>query len=325
MDEMINQYKNLWQKIFQDNAWFVDNYFALFFNEQSFKYLATTFPPIELQACLLNCGYDFLWQNQTLKLAYLSGILTNEKFRKQGLANKLITQTLRDDFKDNYSLGALITFDENLVKYYQKFGFVSVGDRKEAIFNRREVDKNCFDRYIFVKDADITDIRYRRFFACRDNATVHNEKTLKLYNGKDYYRYVLLYQGTVRAIAIAAKEKYFMNFLDFVYCDADSKKAMLSFVAKQTRRDIRLNYGRYDMIRVVNARKILEVYAANNYDAKFSLHINDPLIEENNITVQISNGKVTDIEDSYKVRRMDIEEMTMYFFDKSELYLMLDK
>ncbi|MBR1774263.1 MAG: GNAT family N-acetyltransferase [Bacteroidales bacterium] len=328
-EDLVRKYRDLWIEIFKDNAAFVEKYFKTFLNSSTFYHLnsdkAAINAPKELATALIACDYKWFWNEKTLSFAYLSGILTANKFRRQGFCSMLIKNTLNSLFDKDYSLCGLIAADDNLVNYYKKFSFVQLAQVNEQIFGRIDADTKLFDKYIFIKDADITDTRYKRFFNTKDNAIKHDNNTLQLYNNNEYLRLSVMYQGSIRAIAIGRKTKYFIELLDLEFTDKESKLAILSFIAKSFRRDVKIMGTKNNMIRILNARQILQIYAYFHPYDNFSLHVEDKFIEKNNITVALKDGKLQDIDNSYKVRKISIEELTLNLFSQATMYLMLDR
>ncbi|MBO6118284.1 MAG: GNAT family N-acetyltransferase [Bacteroidales bacterium] len=324
---LVTKYKELWVEIFGDNLAFVDKYFSKFLNDDTFCHITDTETTDqsnqELISALIACKYKWFWQEELFDFAYLSGILTDKNHRKQGYCSQLITNSLNKLSKNDTLLCGLIAADENLIEYYKKFGFVQINPTKEVIFNRRNINKSLIDSYFLLKDIDLTDHRYIRFFSRRDNAVSHSIETLALYDN-NYLKYAVMYQGSLRSVAIGRKTKDFIELIDINYTDSQALEAILSLIAFTYKKDVKILKHQNGMLRILNAHKLLEIYASKHYNEDFSLHITDEIITQNNITVRICNSTVQNIKNSYAIPHLTIEELTLKLFSDGKMFLMLD-
>ncbi len=319
--QRVEQYKQLWCDVFKDDKEFVEQYFDVFCNDKSFHYIANKH---NLISALLSCDYSwYCWQTQ-IPFAYLSGIVTNEDFRRQGYGSKLILNSF-DKLCNDYYLCGLIAEEDSLKDYYQKFSFISLPDKKEEIFNRIDINRLLIDTYFLIKDADITSSNYSRCFTYRDYSISHTFNTLSLYNQERYLRFAITYQGTLRAFTVGLKTKNFIELLDLYAVNSQAKYAMLSLLAHTYKKDIKTLAQKNAMIRILNVRKLLEIYAKQNCAIDLSLHIEDRLIANNNITVRIHDSIVEDVANSYRIKSISIEDLTTLLFPQGNFFLMLDR
>ena len=301
---LVTKYKELWVEIFGDNLAFVDKYFSKFLNDDTFCHITDTETTDqsnqELISALIACKYKWFWQEELFDFAYLSGILTDKNHRKQGYCSQLITNSLNKLSKNDTLLCGLIAADD-----------------------RRNINKSLIDSYFLLKDIDLTDHRYIRFFSRRDNAVSHSIETLALYDN-NYLKYAVMYQGSLRSVAIGRKTKDFIELIDINYTDSQALEAILSLIAFTYKKDVKILKHQNGMLRILNAHKLLEIYASKHYNEDFSLHITDEIITQNNITVRICNSTVQNIKNSYAIPHLTIEELTLKLFSDGKMFLMLD-
>ena len=318
----VNKYSELWQDIFQDDKTFIEKYFATFLNYKTFYHISEK---DNLISCLIACEYQWLWHKMTFPFAYLSGILTDNKFRGQGFASKLINHTLNNLYIQEFYLCGLIAAKNSLVYYYNRFEFIKCNNSAHEIFSKNSADEILMSKYIFVTQPNIMNNQYSKFFTCIDNAVKHTNNTLSLYNNEEYLRFCVTYRGTNKAFAVGKEMKDFIELLHIDFNDLESKQVLLSFIAKKLNKDVKISTSHNTMIRIINVRKILELYATKSCFTDMRIHITDDIIQENNIMVEIKDGKLRDVENSYGIKTVSIKDLTTMLFSNGRMFLMLDR
>jgi predicted acetyltransferase len=323
------QYKHIWKIIFKDKESFIDMYFNNFFSLDDFYYVEKDNKPISM---LLSVPYNYCYNEKLYPFAYLSGILTKEEYRKQGLCEELIKNTLNSLYRKDYLLCGLIAASNDLVSYYKKFSFNDCCFGEQGVFTKKQINNVLVDNYVLEEHQGYFFNGLLPLITKKENAISHTKQTLNLYNEKPYLSFVVGYQYTSRAMAIGIKEKDCFEVLDISYHNMEAREALLSHLAFKFKRDIVFScYNTkaeklpFQMIRIINAKKALTLYAERHVEKTMKIHIKDDIIKENNITVLIQDGQITEIPNSYSIPVISIEELTKQIFSPSYLFLMMDK
>lgn len=323
----------LCHEVFSDKEEFLRYYFDVFLNNNSFFHIIKD---DILASMLIACNYKWRYQNKDIPFAYISYVCTKEDYRKQGLAEQLIKQTLQALYKQNYLLSGLISANEHLITYYNKFSFASCCSVEYKDFERRYINNRLVDTHILINNPDFLSLlsadKFERYYKFNENAVVHSKQSLQPYLDDYYVRFGLVYNGFVVAFAVGIKYTDRIELLFLKSINSTYSEALLSHICKKYKRYVHYPlYGKnakndsLQMLRIINARKCLEYYAVKHSKEDFSIHIIDDIIEENNITVRIREGEVINIDNSYKVKSIRIEELTEQLFDSGYMYLMLDR
>lgn len=327
--EFINKAIELWHKEFKDNKDFISNYFEVFQAKDNLHCLSLEG---DIVSMLMACQYKWFYKGFLMNFAYLSGIVTNENYRKKGYCKQLMTSILNKLYSKNVSLCGLIAANEHLVDYYNKLNFTNACQKEEGIFNRRDIDKRLVDEYFLIQNIDLDNQAIKHFVSFLDNSVSHDKQTLSLYNGVEYMRLAISYQGTIRAFAIGVKDKDFVKLVHLAFCNNQAKQAMLSLCAYTYKRDVKYKCNSYlakedklQMLRVIDVRKCLNLYAVTHPQEDFTMNIKDDIIPQNNITIHLREAEVVSIKNSYKVPSFSIEQVTKKIFDKGYMFLMLDE
>lgn len=113
---MLTKYKALWKQAFHDTDEWIDSFFQ-------YVYDPNRCCSILSDDQVLSALYWMDCQMDGHKLAYLYGVATDEKYRGQGLASRLLEQ-FREHLKQlGYHGILLVPADPNLAAYYEKRGY----------------------------------------------------------------------------------------------------------------------------------------------------------------------------------------------------------
>ncbi|MDE6668334.1 MAG: GNAT family N-acetyltransferase, partial [Muribaculaceae bacterium] len=119
-DEIKYQIMLLWKKTFHDTDEYInlvfDNYYCL----DKIEY-----HEIEgkIVSALMEIPYKFGWKNHELTGMYLCGLMTDEKYRRQGIMQILLERAIEKAKKEGYAFCFLIPANYGLMKYYSFHGY----------------------------------------------------------------------------------------------------------------------------------------------------------------------------------------------------------
>ena len=315
------QYSNLWQSVFKDGREFTEKYFSVFLNDESFFYINKG---DLLISALTGCKYLWKFLDTELPFVYLSGILTRKEYRSKGYCGKLINNVFNTLYKRGVPLCGLIAADKHLTEYYNGFGFINCYSLEGELFSKKTADTVLLGGYTFTDGANVLQDIYKDFLNREDNCVVHDDRTLSLYKGKGYCNIAAVKDGIIAAFAVCT-EYNGDNVVLYLYSeDGKSKKALLSFLSLKADSDIRILEEDNRMLRIIDVRKILQIYASRNKEVKMRLQITDAIIKENNVFVEIHSGRVTDTERTGNFETLSAEELSARLFENGRMYLMTD-
>lgn len=211
--DLVQQAKELWHDEFGDSPSFIERFFDLYCDDESFFFVAENGV---LKSMLFILEYRLKIKGRDYKGAYLYAFCTNKAFRKQGLGSALLVSTERRLRELEFDFIFLISRNDLLIPYYNKLSFSSCfsHNMKEWAGNRNKSEK--LSNYS-IKSSDYFDKDlYLRFASCRDNAVMHSAKDLLLYENGGYKFYYLENSDEVLVIAIARTSEDEIIILDIV-------------------------------------------------------------------------------------------------------------
>ena len=120
----IPQLKALWQQAFGDTDDEINAFFKTGFSEN--RCLCVT---LNGQVAAALYWFDCtLWEK---KIAYLYAIATEENFRGQGIASRLITHTHKHLEHNGYAGAVLVPCEKSLFGFYERLGYTAFGTIRE--------------------------------------------------------------------------------------------------------------------------------------------------------------------------------------------------
>lgn len=147
----LNEITALWNMCFPESPEFTKWYFEKVFSlENTLIYTENG----KITAMLQEIPLQF---NNSQKATYIYGACTHPLHRKKGIMSRLLTQSFKNDIKKGIPQSILIPENEELFKFYEKFGYKKTTLVKKEIFKYSDFSQNLDDEYIFKK-ADFSDI-----------------------------------------------------------------------------------------------------------------------------------------------------------------------
>lgn len=164
----------MWSEYFDDGIDWVSDYFNAFDAEKNLCHLSIDDNPVSV---LMACQYQWRYNKEVIPFVYLSGICTIEKYRRQGYSSRLIKDVLQKSYKEDKILCGLIVANEDLKKFYKKFGFVLLNHQEGIpIFEQQ-----------YYSPEEIQLMFKQKKFDNLDNSIVHSRESLSLYSD-EYYK-----------------------------------------------------------------------------------------------------------------------------------------
>lgn len=294
----------MWDENFNDSPNWTDLYFEKAFSQDSALVIEHENRPV---SCLSLFHYDFRYSGRMLKAGYVSGACTSPRHRRAGNMTALMGRALRFAYDRGDAFMCLIPANRNLFYFYDRFGFASVFYIREMRYTSlhnfkpsginklsTEQDTEKLYDYYHAKELEM-DGRVMHSRKDFNNIVWDNQcdggKLLSVENNG----VITAFAATVPSAAeVVVKELMAddgcaeADILDAIKSVYPGKDIVVEGRAVGSEKPIEAR----GMLRIVDARKVLETLAAANPSVKVSLKITDPLIEENNRLYSIENGKV---------------------------------
>ncbi len=149
--ENLNEITALWNMCFPESPEFTKWYFKKIF---SLKNTLICTENDKITAMLQEIPLSF---NNFKKATYIYGACTHPLHRKKGIMSRLLAQSFKNDIKKGIPQSILIPENEDLFKFYEKFGYKKTTLIKKEIFENSNFPQKSGEKYIFKK-ADFSDI-----------------------------------------------------------------------------------------------------------------------------------------------------------------------
>ena len=128
--------RRMWKTCFNDSEAFMDLYFSeKYRDENTLVYIENN----QAVASLQMLPYSFTFYGEMIPVAYISGACTLPGFRHRGYMSQLLLASFEVMKQRNIPLSILIPADENLCKYYEKFGYEKVFEKDDEEIPLKEI------------------------------------------------------------------------------------------------------------------------------------------------------------------------------------------
>lgn len=273
--------KNLWKEAFGDSEEFVRYYFA---NKLKLKKTMGAFIKDKLVGDITMQEMLVHMRGADLKTGFLAGCATSEQYRYQGIMQQLLFAQMRAMDKAGFAICHLHPF---LHLFYRKFGWETVSYMRRCIrkennsINNKLSKENPvdFDR-IYKLYSEFCNKADGYFLRSRDEMYIrlqeHTVDSGGVLETDGAYALYFEQDGAIEVIEFAWREKEDMEELlgilaatglevryyapDYEECDGETEE--------------------YTMMRVVNARRLLEKMQLP--DCKFTIEVHDEFLPWNN-------------------------------------------
>ncbi len=237
-----SQAERLWQEEFGDSESYVRDFFELNCGEDSFFY---TEQNGILQTMFFASPYQIRLSGKEYPALYLSGVCTAKAFRGKGLMKRHLEATnfgfriLNRATPPTYpAFVCLIAANKGLIPFYEQFGFEKCYSHDQAVFSTCDCETLDTD-FACLKERNSLDFAlYSRLTRQRDNAVLHTERTLFLYNKGGYRFFTLQRPSKESAIAIVKKENGRLFVLDLAAENPMEERVLLQLLSEKYRQPV---------------------------------------------------------------------------------------
>lgn len=312
---MRNKVRKLWELCFNDSKAFVDMYFRLRYSNNVNIAIESG---EEVIAALQMLPYPMTFCNTTISTSYVSGACTHPDFRNRGVMRELLTQTFGKMYRNEVQFSTLIPAEPWLFDYYTKMGYKTVFNYElqtiktpvtahipegEDLYELESSTAYKEDVYQYLN-------RKLQERACciQHTATDFNVilEDLKLGKGNIYFlRQKTQSNGNGNTIAIAVaypheNDSTILHIGELIAESEEIKTILLSYIARKERiKTFQLiipsttekNALPLGMARIIQAKAVLQIYAARYPKRELNIALTDEQISSNNGYYYLNNGK----------------------------------
>lgn len=309
---MKTQVKALWQRCFQDSQEFTDLYFDM-------RYRGDRNLSIEqngqVVAALQLLPYPMTFYGTALPMNYVSGACTHPDFRNQGLMPRLLQQALDKMVRTDNAFTTLIPAEPWLFNYYARWGYAPVFWKSNAVYHSLPMQTQTLqpdEQILSIKDGDEEiaqwmDRQYREQYTC---CVLHPTQDLEMVYASQRLEhgrtYLLRRQGQLQAVAFAAPSpKGVWHVDELLSADKTASRRLLQHIcethqqpqitlsAPASIKDDGPENRPLGMARILQVRRVLEIYAKEHRNVELQLQIHDEQIPLNNGHYTLAEGKCT--------------------------------
>ncbi|MFI3240025.1 MAG: GNAT family N-acetyltransferase [Bacteroidales bacterium] len=331
MNNRKEQVKRLWQTVFDtDSAEFVDYYFGNIYDDND-CFSRENNKGVVVSA-LQSLPYPFCYYRATIGMRYISGASTYQEHRGVGLMGQLMRDSIVGAYASGDALMTLIPANSGLYGYYAQFGFAPIFKKS---LNTHQYSNDDSDGYTIqsISDVDRVEIyKYLHYEQGYKLATVYHSESGFEHICFDYNRrvYALFDSANdIRGVAfvnedsrvnmiIGDRDKQVEIFLNLI-CRWYGLRVIDYLVADDNGND-------WGMGRVINAEKMLSIYAKANPKFTAKLSVTDAIIDENNCVFEVTAGEVKVSDSAIEATAVTIQELAEILFKgtTADLSLMLE-
>jgi predicted acetyltransferase len=297
-----------WKTAFpSDSEAFVNFYFEKKYrNKNSLLY----FKDDKIASCLQMLPYKMTYYEHLINTSYISGAMTLPQYRNQGLMKCLFVHAFKEMKKRKNTLTTLIPQNPWLIAFYKHLGYTPCFEYELTPINPD--DYPLFPDKMRFKEFQPADLKraygcYRKYFE-KQNVCVQKSLVDFAIMAEECQRfegnvYVLIDKGETVGVCFCFFTKRKIILKDCIANNEFYRQYFLSKLIQQFKAQFNtleiaeVKQGlapthEIGMARILDAHKLLQLFAKSHPHLNFSAKINDKHIAENNLTFVLSNGTV---------------------------------
>ncbi|MDR1201016.1 MAG: GNAT family N-acetyltransferase [Tannerellaceae bacterium] len=304
-----NDIIHIWNECFPgDSPEFIDLYFTKKYkSENTLVYLLED----KIASCLQILPYEMKYCGDVCPMFYISGAATLPEYRNRGLMKELLLHAFQEMKNRGALFTTLIPQEEWLAGYYQKYGYTPCFDyitlwitRKISVFDdlmfvttlKTHELKEAYDYY--QKQSEKHAIFVQKSF---DDFTILCEE-LKQRRGGEIY--LCRRDDKICGLCFCYASVQRLQIFEMQGNNKNMKKIFLrKIIERYPQRKIYLMKCSSNkdlvpptpkgMARILDAEKVLNLFALHHDEMKLTIKVNDEQIVENNAVFCLENGTCT--------------------------------
>lgn len=325
---------DLWRACFEDTEAFVQFYFEQKYRDENTLVYEENDKVI---AALQMIPYPMSWAGTIINTSYISGACTLPAARNKGLMRKMLTDAFVRMWQDKTEISILIPGEPWLYEYYGKSGYATIFEYSTENHTRFHTRLSQDIRIHIPNEYNTTLISncypyFSRQMSGRPCCIQHTFEDFTTIT-QDLYmsggRLVISYQKDTQEIiglALAIPQENQVWVSDILYDSENIRKTLLQTASSYWDNNPvtcklpagKGNIHRGGMARIIDAEKMLKLYAVHHPDKSLTIQLTDPLLSANNGFFAISNGNCihTREKNAHADFEMDIANLTLALFGR---------
>ncbi len=344
---MREKVRKLWKLCFDDSNEFVDMYFRLRYNNDVNVAIESG---DEVIAALQMLPYPMTFCGSEVATAYISGACTHPDYRSRGVMRELLSQAFGRMYRNDIAFSTLIPAEPWLFNYYARTGYVTAFRYGKRTFTLPADGKASFSPTpstdIAWKFQILTD--YNEDIYCYLNRKMQERPCCLQHTEADFrvvladlklsegYIFTLSDELGISALAIAYPDgaPSILHIGELLSDTPEAERILLTYICRsmQTKTlhivmPLMNDQTAFDlgMIRIIQAKPVLQLYAAAHPEEEMNIDLVDDQLSANNGYYYLNKGKCM-----YSHRRipgvhkrLTIGELTTKVFPTEQAYMSL--
>lgn len=296
---MKEKIRSLWKLSFNDSEDFLNLYFDKRYKDDITMVIQEG---EDVVASLQMIPYPMTFLNDVIPTSYISGACTYPSYRNKGVMKELLHNTFKKKYTDNILVSTLIPAEKWLFDYYRKFDYTAVFDYSTEIF---DISPSTSSGEVMVEESKGSKEVYEYFNKkmmerpCCIQHTFEDFEIiladLSLGGGK---LFIAKKASEIAGVAFCVKEESSTKIKELFAEDTDVRNMLLKEIAGKMNSDhiicivppIPNSEKQLGMARVINAEKMLQLFAAKHKDLSCEIKITDNILKENEGYYHLSDG-----------------------------------
>lgn len=332
------QVKSLWKLCFDDSEAFIELYFRLRYNNEVNLAIQSG---EEVIAALQMLPYPMTFCNKIVPTSYISGACTHPDYRAKGVMRELLSQSFARMLRNGVLFSTLIPAEPWLFGYYAKTGYTPAFRISHKVFSLSELTISPEPDTMIEETTEYQEDYYQYLTGKL------SERACCLQHTPTDFKVVLadlaLTQNTVliarkdnRVTGIAVVYKHDdSSYINELFADNEAVRAQLLYRAglrNGTERIIlqlppveSLPSVPLGMARIIDARAVLQLYAAGCPEVEMNIELTDEQLSVNNGYYYLCKGKcmTSEVRLPGVHTRMTIAELSEKILDEMQPYMSL--
>lgn len=328
------QVRELWDCCFDDSSEFTDLYFTSRYSED--RNIAI-FQDEKVVSALQLLPYPMTFYKNKLDSGYISGAATFPEYRSQGIMKQLLLKTFQQMQQQGTPLSTLIPAESWLFNYYEKSGYATVFYARTYLLKKTDFNFHPTREFTVQIDSEY-------------NRDVHNyiheklsEKKVAVLHTEEDFKVILadlalvkgelvsvIKENNITATAVVWK-KGRTTYINELLADSEEAKCeILHYLFQQGADEIQITKSvkkeegePLGMLRLIDVKKVLDLYAQANPKKDICFNLTDSLIKENEGYYLIQNGVCSKEQRKEGVEEKSLVQLTEKLFTPLNPYMSL--
>lgn len=298
------QVKALWHLCFDDHEEFIEMYFNLRYNNEV---NVTIESGNEVISALQMIPYPMTFCGQEVPIAYISGACTYPDFRGKGVMRELLLQSFARMLKNDVLFSTLIPAEPWLFDYYARNGYAPIFRYIDNPIRVSSLKANTGSNVVIEQTTDYEEDAYNYLaseLAERPCSIQHTSSDFKVIledlalTGDAMF--IARSNKQVVGVAIAYRNETHTSINELVAENEEVKQELFHQIRKTNQSetlslhlpiDEKNNGQLHGMARIINARKVLDMYAAAHPEETLNIELTDEQLSTNNGFYYLYKGK----------------------------------